>query len=99
MESPQETSGVSTDSVPRVTLCWYQPEEICDLGLAGFSAFLMLSQVPCDWNGTEVLFHSQVVLSSHEESSQDLEGVCGLHAQGDTVLGPTGKDLSKIYKF
>ena len=51
----------------------------------------MLSQVPHDWNGTEVLFHSQVVLSSHEESSQDLEGVCGLHAQGDPVLEPTGR--------
>jgi hypothetical protein len=32
----------------------------------------MLSQVPHDWNETEVVFHSPEVLRSHGESSKDL---------------------------
>ena len=44
----------------QVTQCWCRPEGTCDPGQAGFPAFLMLSQVPCDWIGTEVVFHSLV---------------------------------------
>ena len=58
-----------------------------------FSASLMLSQVPRDWIGTEVVFHSPEVLSSHGESSGDLGGVCRLQDQGDLVLVPTRRDL------
>ena len=64
----------------------------------------MLSQVPHarngtlhDWNGTEVLFHSLVVLRSHGESSRDLGGVRRLCAQGDLVLAPTGR--VSLYSF
>lgn len=49
---------------------------ICDPGQAGFSASLMLSQASSDWTGKEVVFHSQVVIRSHGESSRDLGGVC-----------------------
>ena len=35
----------------------------------------MLSQVLWDWIGTEVVFHSPVVLRSRGESSSDLGGV------------------------
>ena len=41
-----------------------------DPGQAGFSAFLVLSQVLRDWIGTEVVFHSAVVLRSSGESSR-----------------------------
>ena len=41
----------------------------------------------------EVVFHSPEVLRFHGECSRDLWGVCRLHAQGDTVLVPTGRDL------
>jgi hypothetical protein len=40
-----------------------------DPGQAGFSASLVLSQVLRDWIGTEVVFHSLVVLRSRGESS------------------------------
>ena len=51
-----------------------------------FSASLMLSQVPCDWIGTEVVFHSPEVLRSGGESSRDLGGVCRLcPGPGDLV--------------
>jgi hypothetical protein len=46
---------------------------------SGFSASLVLSQVPHDWNGTEVVFHSLLVLRSRGESSRDL-GVGGVFA-------------------
>jgi hypothetical protein len=75
MESPQGTLGVSANSTPKVTQCWRPLEGTCDPGQARFSAFLMLSQVPHDWIGTEVVFHSPVVLRSHGESSRDLGGV------------------------
>ena len=91
---PLETLGVSADSEPKVTQCQHQLEETCDPGQAGFSAALMLSQVPCYWNGTEVVFHSQVVLRSCGESSQDLGGISRLRTQSDPVLAPTGRDLS-----
>jgi hypothetical protein len=58
-----------------------------------FSVFLMLSQVLGDWIGTEVVFHTPVVLRSHGESSRDPRGVQRLHAQGDPVLVPTRRDL------
>ena len=61
----------------------------CDPGQAGFSASLMLSQVPRDWIETEVVFHSPEVLRSCGESSSDLGDVCQLCAHGDTVLTPT----------
>ena len=41
-----------------------------DPGQAGFSAYLVLSQVPRDWIETEVVFHSPVVLRLHGESSR-----------------------------
>ena len=47
-----------------------------DPGQAGFSASLMLSQVPSDWIGTEV-----------KSTLVDL-GVVKLCAQGDPVLKP-----------
>ena len=53
----------------------------------------MLSQVLRDWIGTEVEFHTPVVLRLHGESSRDLGGVCQLCAQGDPVLALTGRDL------
>ena len=49
----------------QVTRCWRRPEGTCDPGQARFSASLMLSQVPCDWIETEVVFHSPEVLRSH----------------------------------
>jgi hypothetical protein len=59
-----------------------QPEWTCDPGQAVFSSSLML--VPRDWNGTEVVFYSLVVLRSYGESSRDLGegGVRQLGAQG-----------------
>jgi hypothetical protein len=47
-----------------VTKCWCWQEGTCDPGQAGFPASLMLSQVPRDCIGTEVVLHSQVVLRS-----------------------------------
>jgi hypothetical protein len=41
-----------------------------DPGQAGFSASLVLSQVLRDWIGTEVVFHSPVVLRACGESSR-----------------------------
>ena len=64
MESPLGTLGVSANSTPKVTQCWRPLEGTCDPGQARFSAFLMLSQVPHDWIGTEVVFHSPEVLRS-----------------------------------
>ena len=60
-------------------------------GQAGFPAFLMLSQVPRNWIGTEVVFHSPVVLRSRGVSCRDCGGVCQLSAQGDPVLVTTGR--------
>ena len=56
-----------------------------------FSASLML--ILHDWNGTEVVFHSMVVLRLLGEFSRDLGvgGVHRLHAQGDPVLELTGR--------
>ena len=48
----------------QVTKCWRRPEGTYDPGQAGFPASLMLSQVPRDCIGTEVVLHSQVVLRS-----------------------------------
>ena len=53
----------------QVTQCWRLMEGTCDPGQAGFPAFLMLFQVPCNWIGREVVFHSLVVLRSSGESS------------------------------
>jgi hypothetical protein len=53
-----------------VTKCWHQWEGTCYPGQARFPASLTLSQVPCDWIGTEVVFCSWVVLRSHGESSR-----------------------------
>jgi hypothetical protein len=76
MESPLGNLGVSADSELKVTLFWHLREGTCDPGQAGFSASLILSQVPHDWIGTEVVFHSPVVLRSCGESSRNLGGVC-----------------------
>jgi hypothetical protein len=54
----------------QVTWCWHLLEGTCDPGQAGFSDSLMLSQVQHDWIGTEVVFHSLVVLRSGGESSR-----------------------------
>ena len=90
-ESSQDLGGVRR-LCAQVTQCWRRPEGTCDPGQAGFSASLMLSQVPHDWIGTEVVFHSPEVLRSSGESCGDLGGV-RLRAQGVLVLVPTGRDL------
>jgi hypothetical protein len=55
----------------QVTQFWRRLEGTCDPGQAGFSASLMLSHVPRDWIGTEVVFHSLVVLRSRGVSSRE----------------------------
>ena len=94
---PQKLSSRDLGGVCRlctqVTKCWRRLEGICDPGQAGFSASLMLSHVQRDWIGTEVVFHSPVVLRLCGESSRDLEGVCQLCSHGDPVLAPTRRDL------
>jgi hypothetical protein len=52
----------------------------------------MLSRVPRDWIGTEVVFHSSEVLRFRGESSWDLGGVRGSLHPGDPVLAPTERD-------
>jgi hypothetical protein len=79
-ECPLGTVGVSANSMHKVTMYWHQEEGTCDPGQAGFSASLMLSQVPHDWIGTEVVFHSPVVLRTRGVSSRDLGGVHHLRA-------------------
>ena len=69
-------------------------EGICDPGQAGFSASLMLSQVPCDWIGTEVVFYSPVVLRSRGNSSRVPWGCLPTLRPGDPVLVPTGRAQS-----
>ena len=54
----------------QVTKSWHLLEGTCDPGQAGFPASLMFSQVPGDWIGTEVVFHSPVVLRLCGESSR-----------------------------
>ena len=88
MESLLGTLGVSADSVPKMPRCWCRLEGTCDPGQAGFSASLMLSQVPHDWIGAEVVFHSLVVLRTSGESSRGNLGV-----SLDSVLVLTGRDL------
>ena len=83
---PLMTLGVSAYSVAKLTGCWWGLEGTCDTGQARFPASLMLFQVPCNWNGTEVVFHLPVVLRSSGESSRDLGGVHQLCTQGDLVL-------------
>ena len=82
---PQKLSSRDLGVVHRLsikgTCCWHRPEGICDPGQAGFSASLLLSQVPRDWIGTEVVFHSPEVLRLSGEPSRDLGGVLRLHAQ------------------
>ena len=70
----------------QVTKSWHLLEGTCDPGQVRFPAFLMLSQVLLNWIGTEVVFHSWVVLRLHGESSRDLVGVRRLRTEGDTVL-------------
>jgi hypothetical protein len=70
MENSLRTLRVSADSPLKVTLCWGRLEGTCDPGQSGFPASLMLSQVLCDWIGTEVVFHSTVVLRWCGESSR-----------------------------
>jgi hypothetical protein len=50
-----------------------------------FSAFLLFSQVLCDWIGTDIVFHSPVILRSCGESSRDRGGIRQLFALGDQV--------------
>ena len=65
---------MSADYVPKVPRCLSRLEVTFDLGQAGFSASLMMSQVQC-WKGTEVVFQSLVVLRLHGESSRELYSV------------------------
>ena len=88
LRSSRESSG------DRGGICW-----LCSLGdlvlvptrrdlcpwWGQFSASLLLSQVPCDWIGTDVVFHSSLILRSHGESSGDSGGVRWLCALGDLV--------------
>jgi hypothetical protein len=41
MESPLGTLGVSTDTEPKVPMCWSRLEGTCDPGQARFSASLI----------------------------------------------------------
>jgi hypothetical protein len=75
----------------QVTQCWRQPEGTCDPGQAGLPASLMLSQVPRGWIGTEIVFHSPVVLRSCGESSRGPWGCPPTPCPGDPVLAPTGR--------
>lgn len=77
---PLGALGLSATS-PKMTWCWCWPDRTCDPVQGGFSASLMLSQVPSNCNGTEVMFHSLDVLRSHQESSKDLGHVHWLRAQ------------------
>ena len=61
-------------------------------GRALVSLFL-LSQAGYNWIGTNVVFHSPVILRSCEESSRDRGCVRRLCALGDPVLALTGRDL------
>ena len=79
---PLGTLGFSAVSVPEVTRCWCRLEGTCDPGQAGFSASLMLSQVPCNWIGTEVVLHSPEVLRSCGKSSKNV-GVSANSAPSD----------------
>jgi hypothetical protein len=62
-----------------------------------FSASLMLSQVLRDWIGTDLEFHTQVLLRSSGESSKDCAGVRQLCAQGNLVLAPTRRVVFSLY--
>jgi hypothetical protein len=80
----------------QVTWCWRRLEGTCDPGQAGFSASLML--VLRDWNGTEVVFHSPVVLRSHGESSRDLGGG-GLSADSAPKVTQCWCQLEAVLQF
>ena len=70
MESALGTLGVSADSVPKVTSAGADRKGLVTLVSPGFLLLqLMLSQVPSDWIGTEVVFHSPEVLRSRGECS------------------------------
>jgi hypothetical protein len=58
----------------QVTKCWRLLEGTCDPGQSGIPASLLLSQVMHNWIGTEVVFHSWVVLRSHGVSSRGTWG-------------------------
>jgi hypothetical protein len=62
--------GVVCRICAQVTQCWCWPEGTSDPGQDGFPASVMQSQVLSNWIGREVVFHSLVVLRSHEESSR-----------------------------
>ena len=64
-----------------------------------FSAFLLLSQVLHNWIGTDVVFHSPVILRARGESSGDCGGVSQFSAQGDLVLVQTGRVVSLSFTF
>ena len=66
--------GVSADSVPNVTQCWHILEGNYFPGQARFSASLKLSQVLHERIGTDVVFHTLVVLRSRGESSRGFGG-------------------------
>jgi hypothetical protein len=65
MESPLGIVGVPADSVLLMTACWPLFEGTCAPGHK-FSASLLLSQVPHNWIGTGVVFHSPVILDREE---------------------------------
>jgi hypothetical protein len=64
-------------------VCWFRAQgdlvfvptrmDLCPWS-GRFSASLLLSQVPRNWIGTDVLFHSPVILRSSGESSRDRGG-------------------------
>ena len=58
-------------------------------------SLLLLSQACHNLIGTDVVFHSPVILRSHGESCVNCEGVCQFRTQGDTdlVLVPNGRDF------
>ena len=61
----------------------------------GLVSLFLLIQACHNWIGSEVVFHSPVILRSHGESSGDCGDVHQFCAQGnpDPVLAQTEKDL------
>ena len=100
---PVPGSGVSSKDRGAVWCVWNQsiPAPIrrnssCWSGRAPVF-LLLLSQASYNWFGTDVLFHSPVILRSCGESSGDCGTVRRVRAQGDLELAPTGRDLMYIW--
>jgi hypothetical protein len=92
-ESSRECGGVCLFSALGDPVLALIGRELCSWS-GQFSPSLLLSQIPRDWIGINVVLHSPVTLRSPGESSRDCGGVYQFHALGYMVLAPTGRDLS-----